>query len=84
MIPQDILLIKAKKSGKFALLLDHDHYVMVEVDEQGLVHQLKVDGVTRDGVLRDTHWHTVPKAFIIDEDGTWTRVIDTRDGTGAC
>jgi hypothetical protein len=56
-VPDDMVKMMAKP-GKYAIPLDAAFiaYLMVEVDEQGKVHQLKPDGVTRDGVLNMDGW----------------------------
>jgi hypothetical protein len=73
-IPEDLVYMK-KRPGKYAIPLSFMTYLNVEVDEHGNVHQLKPDGVTRDGILRDDGWMGDFKAFTVSVDGKeWIRV----------
>jgi hypothetical protein len=71
-IPDDLVYMK-KRPGKYAVPMDSMYYIIVDVDEQGVVHQLKPDG-TRNGVLRDNRWMGNFKAYTITETGEWIRV----------
>lgn len=75
-IPEDIVFIKARKSGRYAIFLDlnFEALVVVEVDERGCVYQLTQDNV-RDGILSDHGWTRDVKAYTFNEGMTeFTRI----------
>jgi len=79
MLPPAIAAIKRRRSGKYALANPgfelHGKYYMVEVDENGLIHELNQQN-ERVGVLPDDHWtsNDVQAYYVNNDQSLFVRI----------